>query len=78
MPSSIFIKVLQSSDKLIFGIQNEMGICTAYIGTMENPLETAVITPESPVMNITEIEQGEYPLILVTEGHQIFQGMIGL
>lgn len=72
------MEVYQTGDILTFGITEEMGACTVFFGEREDPVETYVISCEDPCVSVSGIEVGEYPLILVTEGYQIFQGTIEL
>lgn len=75
---NINIYVTQYADCLYFGITEEMGVCTIFLGERETPVDSFVLAYESLIVNISGIPAGVYPIILVTEGNQIFQGKIEL
>ena len=78
VPSSVRIYIYKVEDILTFDISEDMGVCAVYIGEREDPIEMFSITSQNPSITVSDIENREYQITLVTEGNQIFQESIEL
>lgn len=78
VPSSVRIYIYKVEDILTFDISEDMGVCAVYIGEREDPIEMFSITSQNSSITVSDIENREYQITLVTESNQIFQGSIEL